>query len=289
MGTMTRMLGGAAMMVGLTLGLVPVAAAQAPAAGTVTRVEGTAAVARTAIPRPTPLKTRDSLYLRDLLTTGEQSRAQLLLGGKATVTMRERSALRITEDPGVSTVEMTDGKLKLAVLKDRMKAGERVEVKTPNAVTAVRGTVVIVEVVRTPSGIASVVTVLIGSVEVTRFDPATGRPTGTPLVVNALQQTVVDGVKPPSAPQAIPRAEGERLEASFAFGLKPAATADADLLKRQVEQAASDAAKLPPAGAGGRLQPGAPGAGPGLSGDDIRSRSGVVTPPTGSGPPTRGN
>ena len=39
MGTMTRMLGGAAMMVGLTLGLVPVAPAQAPAAGTVTRVE----------------------------------------------------------------------------------------------------------------------------------------------------------------------------------------------------------------------------------------------------------
>ena len=264
MGTMTRMLAGAAVVASLTLGPVAPAAAQAPAAGTVTRVEGTAAVARTAIPQPAPLKTRDSLYLRDLLTTGEQSRAQLLLGGKATVTMRERSVLRITEDPGVSTVDITDGKLKLAVLKDRMKAGERVEVKTPNAVTAVRGTVVVMEVVRTPSGVTSRITVLIGSVEVTRIDPATGRPTGAPLAVNALQQTVVDG-------------------------LKPGSTANADLLKRQLEQAASDAAKLPPAGAGGRVQPGAPGAGPGLSGDDIRSRSGVIVPPTGGGSPTRGN
>ena len=289
MGTMTRMLAGAAVVASLTLGPLAPAAAQAPAAGTVTRVEGTAAVARTAIPQPAPLKTRDSLYLRDLLTTGEQSRAQLLLGGKATVTMRERSVLRITEDPGVSTVDITDGKLKLAVLKDRMKAGERVEVKTPNAVTAVRGTVVVVEVVRTPSGVTSRITVLIGSVEVTRIDPATGRPTGAPLAVNALQQTVVDGLKPPSAPQAIPRPDGEALEATFAFGLKPGSTANADLLKRQVEQAASDAAKLPPAGAGGRVQPGAPGAGPGLSGDDIRSRSGVIVPPTGGGSPTRGN
>ena len=243
MGTMTRMLAGAAVVASLTLGPLAPAAAQAPAAGTVTRVEGTAAVARTAIPQPAPLKTRDSLYLRDLLTTGEQSRAQLLLGGKATVTMRERSVLRITEDPGVSTVDITDGKLKLAVLKDRMKAGERVEVKTPNAVTAVRGTVVVVEVVRTASGMASSV--------------AAGTAGAAPPATSTTPMP-----SPPRLTSAVDRSAG---------------------------QAASDAAKLPPAGAGGRVQPGAPGAGPGLSGDDIRSRSGVIVPPTGGGSPTRGN
>jgi hypothetical protein len=80
--------------------------------------------------------------------TGDRSLARMLLGGKAVVTVRERSALTITEVPGLSTIELDSGKIAVAVAKDKMRPGERVEVKTPNAVAAVRGTVFVVEVIR---------------------------------------------------------------------------------------------------------------------------------------------
>src|SRR5436190_24184634 len=137
---MTTRLAGSAIAVALTLGIAASAVAQAPRAGEMSRVEGTVAVARTNAPDGTPLKQKDPVYARDLVSTGQLSKAQLVLGGKALVTMREQSALRITSVPGIATVEITDGLLKLAVFKDKMKAGERIDVKTPNAITAVRGT-----------------------------------------------------------------------------------------------------------------------------------------------------
>ena len=62
--------------------------------------------------------------------------------------MRERSALTITEVPGRSTIDLDSGKVAVAVAKDKMRPGEQIEVKTPNAVAAVRGTVFIAEVIR---------------------------------------------------------------------------------------------------------------------------------------------
>ena len=44
------------------------------------------------------------MFLRDRITTGGRSFVRVLLGGKATVTARERSVLTITEVPGVATV-----------------------------------------------------------------------------------------------------------------------------------------------------------------------------------------
>ena len=74
----------------------------------------------------------------------------------------------ITEIPGsVSTVDMTDGRLKLIVAKDKLKPGERIDVKTPNAVTAVRGTTIITEILRTPTGVTTLLSVLNGFVDVT--------------------------------------------------------------------------------------------------------------------------
>ena len=269
----------------LTLGLAAAAAAQTSAAGDVRRVEGTAAVVRAAAPSGVPLKAKDNVFVRDLLTTGEQSKAQLVLGGKAIVTMREQSALRITETPGTSTVEITDGLLKLAVNKDRMKPGDRIDVRTPNAITAVRGTTIVVEVVRTPAAPATTppttrLTVLEGFVEITLLDPATGRPRGTPLRVNALQQTTVNGANPPTPPQNVNRNAAVQLDSSFAFKLVP--TASDDVLKRQLEQAASDAAKAPQGA--GKLPTTPADTTPSVSGDDLRSRTNVPQPP----PPPRG-
>jgi hypothetical protein len=115
-------------------------------AGVVTNLEGTATKASIAQPQAVDLKFKDDVFQNDRIVTRERSIVRLLLGGKAVVTVRESSALTITEVPGKSTIELQTGKIAVAVAKDRMRPGESVEVKTPNAVAAVRGTTFVVEV-----------------------------------------------------------------------------------------------------------------------------------------------
>src|SRR5437773_9198727 len=129
-------------------GLPGSVSAQALKAGVVTTLEGHVTAARTATPQPIALKFKDDVFVNDRVVTGARSLARLLLGGKAVVTVRERSALTITEVPGRSTVDLDSGKIAVAVAKDKMQPGEQIEVKTPNAVAAVRGTVFIAEVIR---------------------------------------------------------------------------------------------------------------------------------------------
>ena len=72
---------------------------------------------------------------------------RVLLGGKAVLTIRALSEVTITEQPGgPSNVEITSGKVSLGVARSRMSPGEEIEIRTPNAVVAVRGTLLIVEV-----------------------------------------------------------------------------------------------------------------------------------------------
>src|SRR5881409_1719812 len=126
--------------------------AAAQKAGVVTALEGNVTATRAAVPQPVVLKFKDDVFVNDRVVTGDRSLARLLLGGKAVVTVRERSALTITELPGRSTVDLDSGKVAVVVAKDRMQPGEQIEVKTPNAVAAVRGTVFIAEVVRATAG-----------------------------------------------------------------------------------------------------------------------------------------
>jgi hypothetical protein len=131
----------------LALCLLPVPAfAQATKAGVVTTLEGNVTAARAVAPQPVPLKFRDDVFLQDRVVTGDQSFARLLLGGKAVISIRERSAVTITEVPGRSTVEIESGKIALSVARDRMVPGEIINIKTPNAVAGVRGTVVVAQV-----------------------------------------------------------------------------------------------------------------------------------------------
>jgi len=130
--------------------LVPVLAwAQAaPEVGVVTTMHGQATVARLASTTALPLKFRDSIFERDRINTGENSTVKVLMGGKAIVTVRELSVLTITEVLGKTTINLESGKIGVAVARQRMKPGDRLEVHTPNAVAAVRGTVFVVEVKR---------------------------------------------------------------------------------------------------------------------------------------------
>src|SRR3989442_1383355 len=149
-----------------TLAITSLTSAQ-ERAGVVTTLEGKVTVVRASSSELTPLKFRDAVFVRDRITTDKDSFARVLLGGKAVVTIREFSAVTITEVPGVATVDVGSGRVAVAVARERMRPGDLVEVRTPNAVAGIRGTVIVAEVFDAQR---SVITVLKGVIDVTRLD-----------------------------------------------------------------------------------------------------------------------
>src|SRR5438876_702738 len=93
-----------------TLAIASLASAQ-ERAGVVTTLKGKVTVVRASSSKLTPLKFRDAVFVRDRITTGKDSFARVLLGGKAVVTIREFSAVTITEVPGVATVDVGGGRV----------------------------------------------------------------------------------------------------------------------------------------------------------------------------------
>jgi len=211
--------------------------------GVVTAVAGPVTVARTSTP-PEPLKFKDPVYLRDLVTTGDNAITRILLGGKVIVTARERSTLTITEVPGLSTIDLTSGRIAVAVDKTKMKPGERVDVRTANAIAGVRGTVFIVEAHRN----TSTVTVLRGLVDVVRLDPKTGRAAGPVTPVAANHMVSVRGTVLPARPQPITSIRAAELSKEFTPPVRPIAAGAVMPVKDEVNRAATLLnAMLPPA------------------------------------------
>jgi hypothetical protein len=138
-------------VVGLTMGLPRYAQAQS-GVGVVTTLVGEATVARVAAPQPQALKKLDNVFPMDRITTRERSVIHVLMGGKALLTVRELSVVTITEEGGRSTVDLQSGKVGLAVVREKMTPGDVIEVHTPHAVAAVRGTVLVVEIVPGSAG-----------------------------------------------------------------------------------------------------------------------------------------
>src|SRR5262245_7028654 len=152
---------------------MPAGAQTATPVGIVTTLQGQATVAHAASSSTLPLKFKDSIFERDRINTAEHSIVKMLMGGRAVVTVRELSVPTITEDLGRTTVNLESGKIAVSVAKQKMKPGETLEVHTPNAVAAVRGTVFVVEVARQGAqagggnlGAATQVTSVTGTVEV---------------------------------------------------------------------------------------------------------------------------
>jgi len=230
------------------LGVPTIALGQAARAGVVTTLQGMATVARSTAPQPMPLKFRDDVFVQDNIVTGESSIVRILLGGKAVVTVRERSALTIHETPTTSTIEISSGRIALAVAKDRMKPGESVQIKTPNAMAGVRGTVVIADVaepVQVGGSVTTRFTLLTGIVDVTRLDAGTGQPTGQPVMLHPLQTIAVTGHTPPAAARAISRAEAQKIASDYKVSLPtPPPAANTEVTERQVELAVQHSAAL---------------------------------------------
>lgn len=199
-------------VVAVVLMLVNMTAAQTRRVGVVATLQGTATVERTSVPQPMPLKVRDHVFLRDRITTGEQSRLRLLLNGKALVNMLPLSVVTISEVPTAALIEVSGGQIAVNVINERMRPGECLEVKTPNAVANVCGTLLFTEVSQmggSPSDITSCFTLLYGVVGVAVLDPATGRPGTTRFTLTPLQTLTVTGSTPPSEPHDITQAEAQ--------------------------------------------------------------------------------
>jgi hypothetical protein len=200
------------LLVVLTIALGTAAEAQQPA-GVVTRLEGNVTVSRASLPQPAPLKFKDDVFVRDRIATSKDSVARILLGGRAVVTVREYSTVTITEVPGVATVDVGLGRVAVAVAREKMRPGDVIQVKTPNAVAGIRGTVIVAEVF---DAAHSVITVLKGTIDVTRLDA--GRLVGSPILVNALQRVSIEDQAPVPTPQPITPAAARQLGQEFRLG-----------------------------------------------------------------------
>jgi FecR protein len=205
--------------------------------GVVTNIEGTATVARLTQPDAQLLQFKDAVFLRDRITTGERSFVRVLLGGKATVTARERSVLTITEVPGVATVQLGEGRISVAVSKALMKPGEVIEIKTPNAVTAIRGTVVVAEVEPAGNGYRSTITILRGLVDVTRLHATAGL-VGPAVKVGALQRVSVVGAGSVPPPTSITQEDAGNLASEFSMVPKEVPAASVEALNASLKEAA---------------------------------------------------
>jgi TonB family protein len=161
-------------------------------AGVVMALADPVTVRRSALPVPVVLKRNDDVLIQDTITTGDRGRIEMLLGGKAHVTLGERSVVSITEVPGRSALELEAGQLTLDLAGERMRPGEVIAIQTPNAIVAARGTRVIVEIVhpqRAGERVVTHVDVESGSVEVA---PAANA-TSPPIQVSASQGITITG------------------------------------------------------------------------------------------------
>ena len=214
----------------LVVAVPATAFAQPTKAGVVTTVLGTATVSRASLSQPVPLKFKDDVFAQDRVSTGDDSVARILLGGRAIVTVRERSSLTITEVPHVSTIDVGVGRAAIAVAKERMKPGETIEIRTPNAVAGIRGTIVVVEVDRTTARAAqdpaAFTTRFTGEVLVRQLQG--GQPFGSGVTLGANQQAQLTGHTPPVTRSLSPSEAGQ-LSKSFKT-TKPAPPAEVSAL-----------------------------------------------------------
>src|SRR5262249_17563148 len=177
-----------------------VALAQPEKVGVVTTREGNGTSRRAVLPLPVPLKFKDDVFFRDTITTGDQSLARVLLGGKSIVTIRERSVVTITESPGRSFISLESGKIGLAVARERMAPGESVDARTPTAFVCLRGTVIVAEVLRATAQASAVAAAPTSNIYFLRgfgegfvIDQQTGRPIGGPVTLKPLEAFKVVG------------------------------------------------------------------------------------------------
>ena len=125
-------------LLGLLLA-VGATSAFAQGVGEVTYVFGQVDLTRAQRVRPVTL--REGLVFQDQVNTRPLALAKLLFQNKATVTVRELSRLTVGD-----RIDLRTGMIRVVVDRAKMRPGELVEIRTPNAVAGVRGSDGVVEV-----------------------------------------------------------------------------------------------------------------------------------------------
>ncbi|MGH7374674.1 MAG: FecR family protein [Candidatus Rokuibacteriota bacterium] len=228
-------------------------------AGVVTTVNGNATLTRAAKrAQPVSLRMRDEIFVRDRIHTQQHSLVRVLLGGKALITVRELSVLTITEEANRVTVDLQSGKVGVAVVKGRMRPGEVIEIRSPNATASVRGTVFVVDVDPLPAGKSAGAAAATTRVHLFQgaLDVSARHGGGQPPVRLAAMQTIVvagnavGGVRPLS----------REMVAALTADLKPRQVQDTEaapseftgqVVAREQGRAIMLASTLLPAGPGG--------------------------------------
>jgi len=158
----------------------------------------------------------------------------------------------------VSTIDLVSGRISVAVDKSRVRPGEVVEIKTPNAVSGIRGTIVVAEV----SGGVSTITVLRGLVDVYRRDPVTGNAVGPATPVGVRESVAVKAGVLPARPQRVSADNARRLSSDFTAPVRPVSPAStmpvADEVTRATDLIGTLTGGTPPANAGTPVTGGTP-------------------------------
>ena len=136
---------------------------------------------------------------------------------------------------------VSSGRAAVNVLKERMQPGDSVEIVTPNATAAIRGTIVVAEVESDDAGTRSTITVLRGLIDVTQHD-ASGRAFGRPVSVSALQQVTASGPRL-SPVRPITRQAADRLANDFTMGLRAAPVMAPPVTQAEVDRAVLQVAR----------------------------------------------
>jgi hypothetical protein len=241
---MVGMAGGGSLTLwaGLLLAVMPGIAGAQSAQGIVAMLSGQATVARPSQADARPLRFKDPLFARDRIDTAERSLMRVLLGGRVLITVRELSTLVIAEEAGRGSLTLSEGKVAISVARSRMRRGETLEVRTPDAVAAVRGTVLVVEVVP-PSGP--------GGAPSTRFTVTRGVVGITPLAGPGTREVAVHAgwrYEVASGLRALTPAEMAGTFADLGSRSRPGALSDDwldALWLREARRAAADAARFP--------------------------------------------
>jgi FecR protein len=245
--------------------------AQTPRAGVVTALQGQAVVARPVVTQPLPLKFRDDVFVRDRVETREDSLVRILLGGKALVTVRELSTFTVIEEPDRAVIDISSGKLAVGVAKSLLRPGESIEVRTPNAVAGIRGSLLVVTVERVGNTYRTLFSALEASVPITvtplsdpggvvRLAPNQGvdvRGTATRTAVSPVVNLTPSQVRAAAQVAEAPRPAEQALTTPMAAQITAAkveeATALAGLLAPSAEAAPVSDAELAQASEGEAL------------------------------------
>ena len=180
--------------------------------GTILAVEGSAQVQAQGVTTWTQLHFRDAILRGDTVRTAAASKIKVLLRDESIMTLAEQSEMTfteflLTEQQQRSVVSLLIGTVKV-LTRRILGAGSSVEVRTPNAVAGVRGTLFIVRFSEPPP--TTEIFVLEGTVTARNLDPAIPEIESVP----SNTQTTVIGKGAPSAPATIDPAALEAIEQS---------------------------------------------------------------------------